>query len=215
MEYWLASARVDEISEARRFPLSGITTNPSLIAQAGPSWRTTLESLDRLGFGPVQVQTVATALPGVIEEVKGFRDVLENVAFIAKLPVCEGTLQAIPVLKGMGLAVNVTAVCTINQGVLAMAYGADFVSVYVARMTELGGNGMALVENLRRVIDRDGYRARVMASSIRNVQQLGSVTLAGAHAVAVPFSLLRQAVADDLSERSIRSFAENWKKSEL
>lgn len=212
MEYWLASARTEDISEGRKFPLAGIVTNPSLIAQAGPAWRKTLQSLDSTGFGPVHVQTVSCDPRAIVEQARTFRELLKHVAFIAKVPICDASLQAIPALKSMGLIVNVTAVCTVNQAAIAMAYGADLVSAYVHRITEQGGNGYAVVENIRKIIDRDGYNARIMAVSIRNVQQLEAITLAGAHAVAISLPVLKQAVTDELSTRAIQGFAEDWKK---
>ena len=60
--------------------------------------------------------------------------------------------------------------------------------------------------------DMYGYDTEVLAASIRSVDQLHEVIVAGADIATVPASVLEKAVSHPLTDKGIEIFLTDWKK---
>lgn len=210
MKLWLESANPSEIESAFRYPLVGIITNPKVIERENQPWQTTIQILDRVGKGPVHLQTLSQTVNEIIEEVKIYKKLLPSKPLSIKLPCSAGSIEAIPKIHEMGHSVLVTSVCCFNQAMIALESGIEFLAIYCARLSESGGDGFALVEQVRNYIERENFSTEIMAASIRNEEQLDTVAQIGAHAVAISYGLLMKTFDHELTQQSIQDFQTVW-----
>lgn len=224
MKIWLASAHVPTIESLLWLPLEGIITNPTVLLQAGSDWRGTVRSLGRYNFGDgyplehVHLQATGTSAEEIRRELAEYRELLFPRRLICKVPAVPEGFKALPRLVADGLAVNVTAVCSLTQAHVALQSGARFLALYVARLNEDGKDGTAgyrLVEDIRTYMERNRMEAQLIAASIRDQDQYEQVLRCGVHAVAAPPELLRQGLVHPLTESSTASFRAEWKEKAL
>lgn len=219
MEIWLASAKVSEITAHEWVPISGLITNPSVLLAAGSDWRRTIEGIAQLSVvggadvSNVHLQAIARDRESIVREMLEFAELLSPKHLVCKIPFGLGGLCAIPALAEMGFRTNVTALCTLGQLQLAERAGADYLSVYVARINDNAGGdaaGFRLVDDARSYLERVNSRAKIMAASIRSVDHYDEVIRRGAHSVAASPELLDAVRFNDLTESSLRDFAKKW-----
>ncbi|NBK20886.1 MAG: fructose-bisphosphate aldolase, partial [Spirochaetia bacterium] len=123
MELMLDTANLQEIERGiSLYPISGVTTNPSIIKEEKAEDFFGHMKAIRTLIGherSLHVQVVAETCPAIIAEAEKILSVLGEETFI-KIPVTEEGLQAIRILSSRGISVTATAVYTTIQGILAM-----------------------------------------------------------------------------------------------
>ncbi|KRK70889.1 transaldolase family protein [Lacticaseibacillus nasuensis] len=212
MDIWIASANQKVLTAAHAYPLSGIITNPTVIAQEQQPWEETFSTFAAYPNDRVHLQVVTTDEKKIYQEVAWFEQYVDKSRLIVKIPMSLGGLKAIPRLKAEGFAINVTAVCNMQQAVLALEAGIQFVSIYVARLNDHGRDGLGFLKKVLQYIKDNGLETQVMAASVRNSDQLNAVIDLGVDAIAMPYDLLTGMMADQITTDSIEKFATDWAK---
>ena len=128
MQYMLDTANLEQISECLdRYPIAGITTNPTILRQEGDTpLRARLLALRKLcgSERSLHVQLLARDCEGMLQEAEAVYALLGENTYV-KIPVTESGLQAIGQLKRRGKPVTATAVYYLAQALMAVASGAD------------------------------------------------------------------------------------------
>jgi transaldolase len=212
MQIWLAFTSFEEMEKSHAYPIKGILTNPTLVSMPGIHWREAVSRMNEIGTLPLGLQVVSTRQETMLEEIKAFHGMIDKKQLIIKLPFCLGAMGVVPFIKRLGHAVNMAAVCTFSQGVIALETDIDYLSTYVGRVSDGGGDGIELVGQLKKYALSAGKHTLIQAASIRTLQQFEAAALAGADAVVVPFSLLEEAVKSPLTDESVKKFADDWAK---
>ena len=222
MKIWIASAHAPTIASLLWIPLEGIITNPTVLLQAGPDWRATVETLARYDFGEkqplerVHLQALGVSAEEICAEMRTCSELLSPRRLICKIPAIAAGYEALPHLLDEGMTVNVTAVCSITQAQVALQGGASYVSIYAARLNDFDDRGTAgyrLAEDIRAYIERNRLDAELIAASIRDRAQYEQVLRLGVDAVAAPPELLTQVLEHPLTESSVESFRTEWREN--
>lgn len=210
MELFLDTANVDEIAEIASWGiLSGVTTNPSLIAREGRDFREVISEICGIVDGPISAEVISTDRGGMIGEAREKSQWHRNV--VIKIPMGSEGLAAVSVLEKEGVRCNVTLVFSAAQGYTAALAGASFVSPFVGRLDDIGMPGMQVVADLAELYDLHGFGTRIIAASIRHTQHVEQAALAGAHIATVPTAVVRKLVEHPLTDSGLRKFLDDWK----
>lgn len=121
MIYILDTADLAAIKHCNEFyPLSGVTTNPSIIAkEKGDFWQILKEIRGVIGNDKMlHVQTVQTTAKKMVEEAKLIKEKIGGDIYI-KIPIGEEGLKAVPMIKNLGIGVTMTAIFTPAQALMA------------------------------------------------------------------------------------------------
>ncbi len=213
MQIFLDTANLEEIRTANSWGiLEGVTTNPSLVSKEEYGFNQLVEEICSIVDGPVSAEAISLDSGGMIEEAQQLSRLAPNV--VVKVPMTWEGIKAVHTLEQQGVRTNVTLVFSVNQALLAAKAGASYVSPFIGRLDDIGENGVALVEDLVEIIELYGFKARVIAASIRHPQHVVEVAKAGSHIATLPFNVLKQMVAHPLTDRGIDKFLEDWKKSQ-
>lgn len=210
MKLWIASANKEILKKAYEFPLTGIITNPSVIALEKKPWEETLKDLNDFCDDKIHIQVLSTEEEKIYKEVEAFSKYIDKNRLIVKIPMSLGGLKAVPSLKSKGYEVNITAICTMSQAVLALETDIDYISIYVARINDQGRDGVEFIEKVMEYIKRIGKSTKIIAASVRNKEQLESVIDIGVDAIAITLNLLEAMYQDEITDNSLEQFEKDW-----
>ncbi|MFC4301892.1 fructose-6-phosphate aldolase [Cohnella boryungensis] len=211
MKFYLDTGNVEEIKRIVKLGLvDGVTTNPSLIAKEGRVFKDVIKEICAIVEGPVSAEVIALDVEGMLKEAHEIAQWAPNV--VIKLPMTEAGLEATHQLSKEGIKTNVTLIFSVAQGLLAAKAGATYISPFVGRLDDISVDGMALVRNLRQVLDQYGLASEIIAASIRHVGHFEQAALAGAHIATIPGSLLPVLWKHPLTDNGIERFLKDWEK---
>ena len=212
MLLFLDTADISEIRERAGAGLvDGVTTNPSPIARSGAGIMERIAEICAAVEGPVSAEVVATGHEGMLEEGRRLRAIADNV--VVKLPLTEAGLKTCAVFAREGIPTNVTLCFSLNQALLAAKAGASFISPFVGRIEDAGGDGIGLLERIREVYDTYGFTTQILAASLRSPAHVEAAALAGCDAATLPAKVFDQLPAHPLTETGLAAFLSDWKKT--
>lgn len=210
MRIFLDTANIDEIREAARLGvISGITTNPSLIAKERTAdMKAVIQEIASIIDGPISAEVLSLEPSTMIEEARVVASWSPNV--VVKIPMSESGLEAISTLSEEGIRTNLTLCFSLNQALLGTIAGATYVSPFVGRLDDISHDGMQLVSDIVKVFDHFKVPTQVLAASIRHPLHVVVAAKAGAHIATIPYKVLKQMIRHPLTDIGIARFAEDW-----
>ncbi|GKV69135.1 transaldolase [Sporosarcina sp. NCCP-2716] len=209
MKFFIDTANFEEIKEAHSWGiLSGVTTNPSLVAKENISFHDRLKEITALVPGSVSAEVIALDAEGMIKEGRELAAIAPNIT--VKLPMTPDGLKACSVFASEGIKTNVTLIFSANQALMAARAGATYVSPFIGRLDDIGQDGLTLIETIADIFTIHNIDTEIIAASIRSPQQITNGALAGAHISTVPFKVLQQLFSHPLTEKGIDQFLKDW-----
>ncbi|MEB3278203.1 MAG: transaldolase family protein [Lyngbya sp.] len=206
MALYLDSAIIEEATEVSQWGwVKGITTNPTLLAKSTLSPTETLKQLKQRTSGEICYQLTASELNGMIKEGNAAYELL-GTQTVLKIPATAIGFQAVSRLSA-DIPCSVTAIYSPAQAVVAMEAGAKYAIAYVNRATRLLGDGIKLVEDMSAVLK--GTNTTILAASIKSAEEAAATLKAGATHLTLPLEILKAITTHELSEKTVKEFAEN------
>ena len=214
MRIFLDTANIDQIRQAAKLGIvSGVTTNPSLVAkEATADYETVVKTICSIITGPdssVSVEVLAEDAESMIKEAHIKASWAPNVTI--KIPATAEGLHAISALSKENIEVNMTLCFSLNQALLGALAGATYVSPFVGRLDDAGHDGMQLVKDIVDVFKNyPQLRTEVIAASIRHPQHCVAAAKAGAHIATMPYNVLMQMICHPLTDIGVARFLSDW-----
>lgn len=218
MRLFADTADLDEIREGMELGIvDGVTTNPSLIARERGErpppdlrrhYRDRLAEICRICPGPVSAETVGATAAEMVREAAAFAQIADNI--VVKLVLTPEGLKAVRECVVRGIATNVTLCFSPVQALLAARAGADYVSPFVGRVDDVGGDGMGLVREIATIYENYNFETEILVASVRHPRHVLEAALTGADAATAPFPVLKQLYEHPLTERGITGFLKDW-----
>lgn len=209
MFLFIDSANVEEIREVSEWGvISGVTTNPSLIAKEGRNFKQVVQEICSIVDGPISAEVVSLKAQDMVPEAEELAAIHPNV--IIKVPMTEEGLKAVYLLSKKGIKTNVTLIFSANQALLAARAGAAFVSPFVGRIDDVGQDGLGVVADTVQVFAQHGLETEIIAASIRHPLHVLDAAKVGADIATVPYGILKKMVRHPLTDLGIQSFLKDW-----
>lgn len=209
MKLFIDTANLEEIKKANSMGIiSGVTTNPTLVAKEGADFKTRVRDIASIVDGPISAEVISLKAREMVEEGRELSAIHPNV--VVKVPVTAEGLEATNALAAEGIRVNATLVFSANQALLAARAGAAFVSPFVGRMDDIGNDGMEIVRDIVDIFRIHGIASEVIAASIRHPMHVTKAALAGAHISTVPFTVLNAMIKHPMTDLGIERFLKDW-----
>lgn len=209
MRLFLDTANIQEIKRAVEMGvISGITTNPTLIAKEGRNFREVITEITQLIEGPISAEVTGLTKDEMVKEGQELAKISPHI--VIKIPITTEGLKAIKELARLKIKTNCTLVFTLNQAILAANAGANYVSPFIGRLEDFGVDGLDLVEQISQVFDKYSYPTEIIAASIRNPFHVASVAMRGAHIATVPFRVITAMTKHPLTDKGIETFLKDW-----
>lgn len=189
--------------------IDGVTTNPSLLAEAGVADpRAAVREIADSTRGPVSAEVLALDADGMYREGRELARLGENVTVL--VPVIEEGLIALRRLVADGVRAGATLVFSPAQALVAARAGAASVTVFVGRLDDVGQDGMSVVTAIQRVFADYDLECDLVAAELRSAAHVSAAAFARADAAAVPAPVLRSILAHPLTDRGLDQFLSDW-----
>jgi transaldolase len=212
VEIYLDTANLDEIREAASWGiLTGVTTNPSLMAkEKGADFQTTIQEIATLVDGPISAEVVSLDAKGMVNEGVDIAQWHPNV--VIKIPSTPEGLKAVSELAKQNIRTNVTLCFNSVQALLAARAGAFLISPFIGRIDDIAVDGMQLIREISTIYKQNNIETKVLSASIRHPRHIIESALAGADIATCPFKVLQQAMKHPLTDIGIERFLADWEK---
>ena len=207
MKLFIDTANVSEIREMA-WLVDGVTTNPSLVAKEERSFRDIIAEICELVDGPVSAEVISLETETMVSEARELAAIHDSV--VIKIPMTEDGMKAVKLLSDEGIRTNVTLVFSANQAMLAAKCGATFVSPFVGRIDDMGGDGMGLIAEIQECYQHYVFPTEILVASIRHPRHLLDSALIGADIATVPYGVLKKAFNHPLTDLGIQRFLNDW-----
>ncbi len=209
MKLFIDTANVEHIKEASELGvICGVTTNPSLIAKEGRDFKEVVTEITRIVEGPISAEVISLNADEMVKEAFELARIHRNI--VIKIPMCAEGLKAVKRLSKMDIKTNVTLIFSATQALLAARAGATYVSPFLGRLDDIGGNGMTLIEDIAKIFEVHKIGTQIIAASIRNPIHIIDSAKAGAHIATVPYNILMQSINHPLTTSGIERFLKDW-----
>jgi len=209
MKFFLDTANVKEIQEAASLGLlDGVTTNPSLVAKEGRSFKEMLVEICNIVDGPISAEVVSLEADAMVKEGKVLAKIHKNI--VVKVPLIAEGLKATKRMAAEGIKVNVTLCFSPTQALLAAKAGAWCVSPFIGRLDDISSNGMELIRQILTIYRNYDYKTLVLVASVRHPQHVVEAALAGGHICTMPFAIFQQMVKHPLTDSGLKKFLADW-----
>lgn len=187
--------------------LSGVTTNPSLLAKVEGEEDEIYRRVCELVDGPVSAEVVAESRGDMIAEGRRLAAIHDSI--VVKLPMGAEALAATSALAEEGIRVNMTLCFTAPQALLAAAAGAAFVSPFVGRYDDIGQDGLAVLREIVEALELSAYDTEVLAASIRTPVHVTEAARMGADIATIPPKVFYQMLQHPLTAAGAAKFTED------
>ena len=202
----LDSAKIEEVKQAVELGfLSGVTTNPTIMAKAKGQPKDIIQQICAVSPGPVFYQVTAKTSEEREREGREFFDICRE-KVVLKIPATTENLTLM-VKLAPDMPCAATAVYSGAQTLVACEAGARYVIPYVNRATRLLGDGCKLVAEMAKVVEMSGMSVEILAASIKSAEEATQAVLAGANHLTLPLDVLLSLGNHPLSDAAIEEFS--------
>lgn len=215
MKFLIDTANLEDIKRLYNFaPLSGVTTNPSILKKEGPVdfFQHLNKIREIIGFDQaLHVQVVATDFEGMMNDAEAILKNIDSEVYI-KVPVTEDGLKVIRELKVANIHVTATAVYTKFQAYLAMAAGADFIAPYYNRMENLNIDPVTTISAIAQLINQSDSSTQILAASFKNVNQVNTAFESGAQTATMSVDIIDSALSMPSIHQAVETFKSDFEE---
>ena len=213
MRIFLDTSDVDVIRQHCETGLiDGVTTNPTLMMQAGRDPVEVIKEISSLfpGYASISAEVVGDTAEEMVSQAKDYYSINRNITI--KVPCSVEGLKACKVLSDKSISVNVTLIFSVEQAILAAKAGATYVSPFVGRCEDNNIDGIGLLETINKIYQLNKISTEILSASIRNLNHISESFKAGADVVTLPPSIFEEMYKHDLTDQGLAQFDEDWKK---
>lgn len=228
--------------------IGGVTTNQSIMLKDGLNFKDFQKIVKlickEMGKKPVSVELSdsSATIKEMISEAKKLNAIAPNI--VVKVPLIPETTKSLEVIQALisaNTAINVTAIMTFEQMVVAaLATKANkrvsFISLFWGRSmedqvkyrgrfdfmadykrvgleSEVNGNPKNITSAIAGFLKEGGYdNPKIIVGSIRTATMVGDAFAAGAHIVTITPEILISMLFSQRSKETIEQFDDDWKK---
>lgn len=207
MRLFLATTSLEDIRWATDAGLiDGIVATPTIIAAESPQSdaREVLAEIAKASRLPICASVAAVGANEIVKGAKELRKISERI--IVAIPFIDDAIPAIRRLSADGVSVAATLVYSAAQGILAAHAGASMVTVSVDALDTVGGDGNAVIADLRDAFDHSAAECDVAAAGPSTAASFAAAAGVGANVAIVTPEVLRGLLQHPLTDRGLDRF---------
>ena len=226
MAIFLDTSKIYEIEKYHRMGIiRGVTTNPSIMLKDGITGglkgvkQQTVKIAQLIAPYPISVEVTTNDPKGMVTQAREFAQWADNVVVKITIHGPNGELDNMEVIHDLeakyDVRVNVTAMMSAQQCLLAAMAGASYVSIFGGRVNNMGYNVNEEIAKLRNILESQELKANIIVGSTREVLNIIEWLEAGAHIVTTVPNLLEGMIVHPYSKETVKMFLDDARKAEL
>jgi len=220
---FLDTGKLDEIKKFHRLGIiRGVTTNPTILVQDGVSggWEGIERHIKTIASLanplPVSVEVTNNEPAQMLDQARTLSGWAKNIN--VKIPIHgpEGGTENLELISRLerqeNIRVNVTAMMSAQQCLLAAMAGATYVSIFGGRVNNMGYDSNTEIQRLRELLDAFGSPSKIIVGSTREVLNIIQWFEAGADIVTAVPKLLEGMLVHPYSKETVQMFLRDAQK---
>jgi transaldolase len=225
MPIFLDSGNIKEIEKYLKMGIiRGVTTNPTILLKDGVTGgmkgikERSVEIARMIAPYPLSVEVTTNDTQKMLDQAREFAGWADNINVKITIHGPNGELQNLEVIHELeekhDIRINVTAMMSAQQCLLAAMAGATYVSLFGGRVNNMGYNACEEISKLRQVLDDFSLKSKIIIGSTREVLNVIEWLGAGAHFVTVAPNLLEGMIVHPYSKETVQMFLADAAKAE-
>jgi transaldolase len=204
--------------------IRGVTTNPTILLQNGvtggmPAIRErSIEIAQLIDPLPLSVEVTSNDRDEVIEQAQIFTSWADNINVKVTIHGPNGETENLEIIHELetqhNIRVNVTAMMSAQQCLLAAMAGATYVSIFGGRVNNMGYNAIDEIQKLRQVLDQFNLPAKIIVGSTREVINIIEWLNAGADIVTAVPKFIEGMIVHPYSKETVQMFLNDAERAE-
>ena len=166
----------------------GITTNPTIVLRDRKGYKLMDVLEEMLGYDIKEIFFQIGEDETFLEKLKDF----PKEKIVIKLSWYEKAFRIHDISKKMGFRTCATAVYEERQLVTAIMKGVDYIAVYYDRMKRKGISPYERISRFREILDRFSPDTKILAASLKSLDQALDALHSGADAITLPKALFKE-----------------------
>jgi TalC/MipB family fructose-6-phosphate aldolase len=217
MALYVDSAYLDDVARVvERYPVSGVTTNPSIMLAAWERGQRLsdiriIQEMLALVDGVVFAQPTGADDEALYAAAARYIEVAPE-RVVPKLPMTVEGLKTGRRITFAGGRVSFTAVASLGQAYSAALAGSSWVIPYHGRLRRAGIDPCERVTSMARLIERQHVRTRVLVASLKSAADVTDAVLSGAHDITTTPDVIETLLQDSLTAAALKQFDADWSR---
>jgi transaldolase len=220
---FLDTGHINEIKKYHALGIvRGVTTNPTILVKDGVKggWagieKHSKEIAQLINPLPLSVEVTSNDPTEMLRQAKLFSGWAKNINVKITIHGPNGELDNLRIVheleKNHDIRVNVTAMMSAQQCLLAAQAGATYVSIFGGRVNNMGYDSIQEVQRLRNLLDAFGSSSKIIVGSTREVLNIIQWFEAGADIVTATPNLIEGMIVHPYSKETIQMFLRDGEK---
>lgn len=228
MAIFLDTSKIEEVEKYMKMGIiRGVTTNPTLLSKDKESIaggmigvkKRSIEIAKLIVPYPLSVEVTTNHPQKMIDQAREYTQWAENINVKITIHGPNGELDNLATVHELetkhDVRINVTAMMSAQQCLLAALAGATYVSLFGGRVNNMGYNACDEITKLRRVLDNFGLKSQIIVGSTREILNVIEWLVAGAHIVTVTPNILEGMIVHPYSKETVQMFLNDAAKFTL
>jgi len=211
MEWFADTANMEELDNLDALGvIDGVTTNPKIVSnEKGVDFKTHMKKiLTRFEGRPVSIEVTTNDYAEMVSQARDINKWGNNV--VVKLPMNDPGMRAVATLSKEGIKTNVTACMSSRQALFAAKAGATYVSLFWARIEDMGHDAFKEVKDTSDVLRMHNMPAKIIVGSFRQQSHINQALRSGAHVLTIPTKIIKDMIQHPRTDSTIDEFLETW-----
>jgi len=225
MPIFLDTGNIREIEKFLKLGIiRGVTTNPTILLKDGIRGgmagvkKHSSEIARLIAPYPLSVEVTTNVYEKMIEQARELASLAENIVIKITVHGPQGETHNLEVAHRLELEynirVNVTAMMSVQQGLLAVMTGARYMSLFGGRVNNMGYNACPEISKLRALLDEFDLKSEIIIGSTREILNVVEWLRAGAHYVTVVPAILEGMIVHPYTKETVQMFLEDAARAE-
>ena len=225
MAIFLDTGNIKEVEKYMKMGIiRGVTTNPTILLKDGVAGgrsglkKLLIEIARIIDPYPVSIEVTTNDFNEMIKQAKEYSGWAKNVNVKIVIHGPNGEIENLQVIHELSskhnVQINATAMMSAQQCLLAAMAGASYVSMFGGRVNNMGYNACDEIRKIRKVLDLQGLKAKVIIGSTREILNVIEWLEAGADIVTVLPDILKGMIIHPYSKEIIQMFLRDAAKGE-
>ncbi len=223
MAIFLDTGKIKEVERFMKMGIiRGVTTNPTILFKDGVTGgvagirQRSIEIAKLIAPYPLSVEGTSADPAKMLDEAREFAQWAENIVIKITIHGPNGELENLEVAHELetkhNVRVNMTAMMSAQQCLLAALAGATYLSIFSGRVNNMGYNCCEEITKIRSLLDQFDMTSQRIAASSRELLNVIEWLNAGAHIVTVLPNLLEGMLVHPYSKETIKMFLDDSAK---
>lgn len=217
MSIFIDSSNLNEIEKYHKYGIiSGVTTNPTIMFNEGVKGglngiKEHSKKIAKIVHPlPVSVEVLTNEYEKMIDQALEFSSWAENINIKITIHGPNGETDNLEIIHKLecdhNVRVNTTAMMSAQQCYLASIAGSTYVSLFGGRVNNMGYNSVDEIKKLRKLLDLNQLKSKIIIGSTREVLNIVEWLEAGAHIVTTTPKLIQGMIVHPYSKETVQMF---------